>query len=74
MQNPFEGQERLFEEERKAREVISAPIPAYMMDYMREHPAFKKHPYPDYILDFQKNHPAFRDTETLNGKIIYAIA
>ena len=73
MQNPFSGQERLFEEERKVREVIGAPVPQYMLDYMRDHPAFRCEAMPSYILDYQRHHPAFNDTESRNGKIVYNI-
>jgi len=71
MERPFQGQERLFEEQRKIQEVVSATVPAYMLEYAREHPAFKDYNYPDYYFDNQKNHTAFSNTEFLNGQIIY---
>jgi hypothetical protein len=73
MQNPFQGQERLFEEQRKIQEVVSMPVPEHTLAYMREHPAFKTYMYPNRYFDNQKNHAAFSDTEFLNGKVVYNV-
>ncbi len=73
MQNPFQGKERLFEEQRKIQEVVSMPVPNHILAYMREHPAFKTYMYPNHYFDNQKNHVAFSDTEFLNGKIVYNV-
>jgi len=73
MQKPFQSHDRLREEEQKIQEAISAIIPLYMLDYMREHPAFKEYMYTNNYFNSQKNHDAFVDTEYLNGKILYAI-
>ena len=73
MQNPLQGQERLIQEERKIQEVVSMPVPEYMLEYMREHPAFKQYMYTENYFLGQKNHNAFVDTEHLNGKIIYKV-
>lgn len=70
MRNLFQGQERLFEEQRKIQEVISSPVPDHILNYMREHPAFKQYMYTENYFKNQKNHVAFTDTEYLNGKII----
>ncbi len=73
MQNPFKGQERLLEEERKIQAVISMPVPKHMLEYMREHPAFKTYMYNEHYFKNQKNHAVFSDTEYLHGKIVYGI-
>lgn len=73
MKKLFSGQERLLEEEKKIQQAISEIVPPYMMDYMREHPAFKQYMFTTNYFNNQRNHTAFQDAEFLNGKILYAI-
>ncbi len=69
----FAGQERLFEEQRIIQQAVSEPVPEYMLEYMRDHPAFRADKFPRRIFDYQRNHPAFEDTEYLFGQIIYEV-
>jgi hypothetical protein len=71
MKKLFSGQERLLEEEKKIQQAISEIVPPYIMDYMREHPAFKQYMFNPEYFKHQKSHPIFENTELLRGKIIY---
>lgn len=71
MENPFSGQERCLEEERKAQAVVSQPVPAYMLEYYREHPVLKEYPFQEQYFDYTRNHPALAGTQYLNGQISY---
>ena len=73
MKKIFDGQERLLAEEKKIQQAISEIVPPYMLDYMREHPAFKQYMFTSNYFNGQRNHNAFEDAEYLNGKILYAL-
>lgn len=66
-------EERLLDEQRKLRDVVSKPISEHEMDYFRNHPALKDEDYPAYLLEYQKDYPPFKGTEENNGKIILMI-
>jgi|GEM_PF-3918484 len=73
MNDPFQGQERCLEEERKVQAVVSEPVPSYQLEYFREHPSLKEYMFQDHYFEYHRNHPIFQNTEYLNGKIVYAL-
>lgn len=65
--------DRLTEEQQKIRDVVSAPVSEYELDYMKNHPAFRGEQYPPYLMEHLSTHSAFKDAEFKMGKIIMMI-
>lgn len=65
--------DRLMEEQQKIRDVVSAPVSAYELDYMKNHPSFRGEQYPPYLMEHLSTHSAFKDAEFQMGKIVMMI-
>ena len=65
--------DRLLEEQQKIRDVVSAPVSQYELDYFKNHPALRGEQYPPYLLEHLSTHSAFKDAEFKMGKIVMMI-
>ena len=73
MERPHSEPDRLLEEQQKIRDVVSAPVSQYELDYVKNHPALRGEDYPPYLMEHLSTHSAFKDAEFKMGKIIMMI-